>query len=48
MKAIDSLNVGFIMTGKMYKGVKSHAAEAHSSRWATLPQRLSKLQAKSF
>ena len=34
MKAIDALNVGFIMTGKMYKGVKTHAAGVDPSLWA--------------
>lgn len=35
MKAIDALNVGFIMTGKMYEGVKTYATKVDQAQWAT-------------
>ena len=35
MKDINDLNVGFIMTGKMYDGVKTYATNVDHSQWAT-------------
>ena len=34
-KAFDELNIGFIGTGKMYKGVKAHVGEAREELWGT-------------